>query len=293
MLIKKQAAIAQQQAAARTGHMSTPAVNTATPTPVTTSTANAEGIIKSNGNIHRKVQATNQASPSPAQRSPSQISTHFGNQSSPIPSQPPQSPAMQGANNGMNMPTSSSNVPAQPMQNIQGINAVSNGMSPAAISGTPSNSIASHIPSTPTNNMANHIPTTPNIVLQGHIPTAPSAGAETGRSPMTPTPGINPAMHTLQTINPVGAQQQLPKQPWEHVEDIMSILKTAFPLLALSMETMVDQIQQRLKPLSDEDIYRLIVTLLNDGVQVEDICTLFIFLFKQVMLIIRLFKFSN
>lgn len=30
------------------------------------------------------------------------------------------------------------------------------------------------------------------------------------------------------------------KSPLEYVEDIMAILKTAFPLLALSMETMVD-----------------------------------------------------
>ncbi|KAI8907173.1 hypothetical protein EDD86DRAFT_232632 [Gorgonomyces haynaldii] len=61
--------------------------------------------------------------------------------------------------------------------------------------------------------------------------------------------------------------QQLRRKPWEYVEELMGILKTAFPLLALSMETMVDQILQRLKPTTDEDIYRLIVALLNDGVQ--------------------------
>lgn len=58
------------------------------------------------------------------------------------------------------------------------------------------------------------------------------------------------------------------RQPWEYVEEIMALLKTAFPLLALTMETMVDQILQRLKPTTDEDIYRLIVALLNDGVQI-------------------------
>lgn len=57
------------------------------------------------------------------------------------------------------------------------------------------------------------------------------------------------------------------RQPWEHVDEIMAILKTAYPLLALSMETMVDQIQQRFKCHADEDAYRLIVALLNDGVQ--------------------------
>ncbi len=45
----------------------------------------------------------------------------------------------------------------------------------------------------------------------------------------------------------------------------MAGLKTAFPLLALSMETMTDQIQKNFKCPPDEDAYRLIVALLNDG----------------------------
>jgi transformation/transcription domain-associated protein len=56
-----------------------------------------------------------------------------------------------------------------------------------------------------------------------------------------------------------------PKRPWDHVEEISAILKTAFPLLALSMETMLDQIQKNFKCPPDEDAYRLIVALLNDG----------------------------
>ncbi|KAF2021383.1 hypothetical protein BU24DRAFT_487816 [Aaosphaeria arxii CBS 175.79] len=55
------------------------------------------------------------------------------------------------------------------------------------------------------------------------------------------------------------------KKPWDHVEEISAILKTAFPLLALSMETMLDQIQKNFKCPPDEDAYRLIVALLNDG----------------------------
>lgn len=68
-----------------------------------------------------------------------------------------------------------------------------------------------------------------------------------------------------QSPRPLGSMQN--RQPWEHVDEIMAILKTAYPLLALSMETMVDQIQQRFKCQADEDAYRLIVALLNDGVQ--------------------------
>ena len=55
------------------------------------------------------------------------------------------------------------------------------------------------------------------------------------------------------------------RKPWEHSDDIMQALKTTFPLLALSIETMVDQIQKHFKCPADEDAYRLIVALLNDG----------------------------
>lgn len=56
-------------------------------------------------------------------------------------------------------------------------------------------------------------------------------------------------------------------QPWDHVEEIMNIQKTAYPLLALSLEALVDQIYQRFKCLPDEDTYRLIMALLNESVQ--------------------------
>ena len=67
---------------------------------------------------------------------------------------------------------------------------------------------------------------------------------------------------------PAGGQEneeQTPKKPWEYSEEIMSVVKTTFPLLALSMETMVDQISKHFKCPPDEDAYRLIVALLNDG----------------------------
>ena len=67
--------------------------------------------------------------------------------------------------------------------------------------------------------------------------------------------------------SPQVGQAAQTRQPWEHVDEIMAILKTAYPLLALSMESMVDQIQQKFKCQADEDAYRLIVALLNDGVQ--------------------------
>jgi transformation/transcription domain-associated protein len=72
-------------------------------------------------------------------------------------------------------------------------------------------------------------------------------------------------------VQPQGQQQQPKKKvpPWEHTEEVLAVLKTAFPLLALSMETMVDQIQKHFKCPPDEDAYRLIVALLNDGLSVS------------------------
>ena len=64
-------------------------------------------------------------------------------------------------------------------------------------------------------------------------------------------------------------QPATPKKPWDYSEEILAVLKTAFPLLALSMETMVDQIQKHFKCPPDEDAYRLIVALLNDGLSVS------------------------
>ncbi|WVR08546.1 hypothetical protein IAU60_005601 [Kwoniella sp. DSM 27419] len=66
---------------------------------------------------------------------------------------------------------------------------------------------------------------------------------------------------------PPAAVPPLPRQPWDHVDEIMNMLKTAFPLLALTMEKMVDQISLRAKPNSDEDIYRFFSALLADAMQ--------------------------
>lgn len=81
-----------------------------------------------------------------------------------------------------------------------------------------------------------------------------------------------------------GESDAPPKMPWEHAEEIMATLKTTFPLLALSMETMVDQIQKYFKCPPDEDAYRLIVALLNDSLTV--CCKRVFTLLKPIMLTI-------
>ncbi|KZT26868.1 FAT-domain-containing protein [Neolentinus lepideus HHB14362 ss-1] len=63
------------------------------------------------------------------------------------------------------------------------------------------------------------------------------------------------------------ASQYYPmRQSWEYIEEIVNILKTAFPLLILSLETLVDQINQRFKASPEEDIYRFVCMLLLDGI---------------------------
>ncbi|TFY70158.1 hypothetical protein EVG20_g2846 [Dentipellis fragilis] len=64
-----------------------------------------------------------------------------------------------------------------------------------------------------------------------------------------------------------GASSYPVRQSWEYVDEVVQILKTAFPLLVLSMETMVDQLVQRFKATPEEEIYRLICMLLQDALQ--------------------------
>lgn len=74
-----------------------------------------------------------------------------------------------------------------------------------------------------------------------------------------------------ETTKSVNTSNKLEEEnhPSDHIEEITALLKTSFPLLTLSLESMVDQILYKLKPSMDEDIYRLIVALLTDGVQVR------------------------
>ncbi|KAI0352960.1 atypical/PIKK/TRRAP protein kinase [Trametes cingulata] len=57
------------------------------------------------------------------------------------------------------------------------------------------------------------------------------------------------------------------RQSWELIDEIVQILKTAFPLLILTLETVVEQIAQRFKASAEEEIYRLTCMLLQDAMQ--------------------------
>lgn len=59
------------------------------------------------------------------------------------------------------------------------------------------------------------------------------------------------------------------RSPVDYTDDLLAILKTGYPLLSLSMENMVEHIVQRLRSTADEDLYRVIVTLLSEAFQVS------------------------
>lgn len=120
----------------------------------------------------------------------------------------------------------------------------------------------------------------PNM-KQGSPEKTPSARADSSSRPGTANGEVVPNGQSTPSNQPKGMKaepngdvtmggteqpaQPIKKPAWEYSEEIMSVLKTAFPFLALTMETMVDQIQKHFKCPPDEDAYRLIVALLNDG----------------------------
>lgn len=56
---------------------------------------------------------------------------------------------------------------------------------------------------------------------------------------------------------------------YDHVEEITGALKTNYPLLILSLETMVEQISHKFKQGPEEDVYRNICMLMQDAIQVS------------------------
>ncbi|KAJ7638852.1 FAT domain-containing protein [Roridomyces roridus] len=87
-------------------------------------------------------------------------------------------------------------------------------------------------------------------------PTAPAAAAAADH----PMPAATDDPHTPRTA-PAAAPA------WDYVEEVVQLLKTAFPLLVLSLETIVDQVAAKFKSSSEEDTYRHLCMLLSDALQ--------------------------
>lgn len=94
--------------------------------------------------------------------------------------------------------------------------------------------------------------------------------------PITPAPpsstpdssANNASAITLPSNLNISDPNSHPRAAWEHVDEILQTLKTTFPLLMLSLETMVDQVHHKFKPTPEEEVYRSICMLLSDAIQV-------------------------
>lgn len=63
--------------------------------------------------------------------------------------------------------------------------------------------------------------------------------------------------------------QRATAHPWEFVDEISNMLKTASPLLTPSLEVLADNVATRFKPTPEEEIYRFIIALLSEGLHVS------------------------
>ncbi|KAG8865354.1 hypothetical protein FRB96_000244 [Tulasnella sp. 330] len=97
-----------------------------------------------------------------------------------------------------------------------------------------------------------------------HMQAMAAAQAEQAKANANTAPGEN-ATSPLQTSPATPLAPRGPRQPWETVEEIVAILKTAFPLLALTLETMVDQFAARFKATQEEELVRYFNALLMEA----------------------------
>lgn len=107
----------------------------------------------------------------------------------------------------------------------------------------------------------------PQDVVMTDSPIKPEQPSSTNAS--APPPSSNPTQQplvqsTLESVVP----QNIERKPWDYIDEIVALLKTGHPLLALTLETIVDQMRDRLKADGDEELYRAICALQADALQV-------------------------
>jgi transformation/transcription domain-associated protein len=91
---------------------------------------------------------------------------------------------------------------------------------------------------------------------------SPSAVPDTPAAPL-------PAQAGASQIVPSGASDAQVKEG-QYIEEVAQRLKTAFPLLVLTLETVVDQFSKRFKATPEEEQYRMMAALVGDALQVRD-----------------------
>jgi transformation/transcription domain-associated protein len=102
----------------------------------------------------------------------------------------------------------------------------------------------------------------PSAELNGNSQLTPDASSQVRTTDGSEAQRIATQLNQATPTQPI-------RQAWEHIEEVGQILKTAFPLLIMSLETIVDQLNQRFKLTTDEDLYRLIFMLCADSTMVS------------------------
>ncbi|KDR83700.1 hypothetical protein GALMADRAFT_236040 [Galerina marginata CBS 339.88] len=98
-------------------------------------------------------------------------------------------------------------------------------------------------------------------------PNVETSASTTPASVAPDSSASNPTQIALPSNLTIADTSSQSRQASDHVDEILQTLKTTFPLLILSLETMVDQIQHKFKPSPEEEVYRSICMLLSDAVQ--------------------------
>jgi transformation/transcription domain-associated protein len=96
-------------------------------------------------------------------------------------------------------------------------------------------------------------------------PVALHSSPPRGTAEVTPAPAPAPVPGAV----PDGQQPAGQRQSWEYIDEVVNILKTAFPLLVLSLETVCEQFTRRFKQTPEEEQYRIICILCTDAIQVS------------------------
>ncbi|EEB95907.1 hypothetical protein MPER_05049, partial [Moniliophthora perniciosa FA553] len=95
---------------------------------------------------------------------------------------------------------------------------------------------------------------------------AENASTTEAPTQIQPMEGVEP-QRNAGTVNVNNDPAGFPRPTWDCVEEIVQLLKTAFPLLTLSLETIVDQLITRFKPNFEENIHYHTHLLLGDAMQ--------------------------
>jgi transformation/transcription domain-associated protein len=96
---------------------------------------------------------------------------------------------------------------------------------------------------------------------------------DAGATAQPTTDGSQPQAPATTDVNMAAPPLMNQKYPWDMSDELIALLKTGHPLLALTMEQLAEQIRERLKPHTDEEVYRVTTGLLSDVLQVSRIRT--------------------